>query len=398
MLKNWYLYSLLLFLSLLASCGREGRVNDRLEEIDTLLMEQADSADALLKGMAKEVDGLSEDTRMYYDLLRVKATDRSFGNHQTDSLIMRVVDYYEQHPEQKHLGEAYFYAGRVCAEVDNHAKRVLYYLELALMSDTTWLNDYWRSRILAQKGYMYQQNGLYEEAHDMAELARTYCQQIGDTMGVRICTEDIATVEEMSAMVPQDSASLVLLRQAIKGINEKARSKKIKLENDRLQQDTKPHGRTLVVLVAFFLCVLCGYIWWPKRRREVEPTKEAAPSEHDETPEPMRRNFYDPEVDELLQSRIKADKALRQSDWQTLEDHLLKSFPDFRTQLYAHYELSETEYRICLLIKMNVSPSNMARLLAMGNSSISQSRLRMQQKVFNGSGTAKDWDNYIQSL
>ena len=361
-------------------------------------MEQADSADALLEGMAKEVDGLSEDTRMYYDLLRVKATDRTFGNHQTDSLIMRVVDYYEQHPEQKHLGEAYFYAGRVCAEVDNHAKRVLYYLELALMSDTTWLNDYWRSRILAQKGYMYQQNGLYEEAHDMAELARTYCQQIGDTMGVRICTEDIATVEEMSAMVPQDSASLVLLRQAIKGINEKARSKKIKLENERLQQDTKPHGRTLVVLVAFFLCVLCGYIWWPKRRREFEPIKETAPSEHDEAPEPMRRNFYDLEVDELLQSRIKADKALRLSDWQTLEDHLLKSFPDFRTQLYAHYELSETEYRICLLIKMNVSPSNMARLLAMGNSSISQSRLRMQQKVFNGSGTAKDWDNYIQSL
>jgi len=34
----------------------------------------------------------------------------------------------------------------------------------------------------------------------------------------------------------------------------------------------------------------------------------------------------------------------------------------------------------------------------MSNSSISQNRLRMQQKVFNGSGTAKDWDNFVLSL
>jgi hypothetical protein len=51
-----------------------------------------------------------------------------------------------------------------------------------------------------------------------------------------------------------------------------------------------------------------------------------------------------------------------------------------------------------MLIKMEVSPSDIAKLMAMGPSAVSQNRLRMQQKVFNGEGTAKDWDKFILSL
>ena len=79
-------------------------------------------------------------------------------------------------------------------------------------------------------------------------------------------------------------------------------------------------------------------------------------------------------------------------------DYLHANYPNFRSDLYSHYPMSENEYRICMLVKMEVTPSNMAKLLAMGNSSISQSRLRMQQKVFNGQGTARDWDAYVLSL
>jgi len=389
---------LLLMACLLSACNREEQTNARLQEISSLLSVEPDSAYHLLMGMKEEMKEASEDNRMYYDLLCTRADDRLGREHKTDSVIMQVMNYYEQHPRQEHLAEAYFYAGRVCADVDNHAQRVLYYLELAQLCDTTWLNDFWRSRILAQKGYMYLRNGLFKEASDMQELARTYCQQIGDTMGVRICTEDLASIQEMAQMVPEDSASLAVLRQAIKSINEKARSKKLKLENERLQQDTKQGGHKLLIFIAILFCVLCGYILWPKRQKAEKTTPEQdKATESGENQSPACRKFYNPEVDELLQSRIKGDKALRQSDWQLIEKHLLEAYPEFRSRLYAHYELSETEYRICMLIKMDVSPSNMARLLAMGNSSISQSRLRMQQKVFNGTGTAKDWDKYIQN-
>jgi predicted transcriptional regulator len=51
-----------------------------------------------------------------------------------------------------------------------------------------------------------------------------------------------------------------------------------------------------------------------------------------------------------------------------------------------------------MLIKSEVSPTNIAKLMAISNSAVSQNRLRMQQKVFDGEGTAKDWDNFILSL
>jgi predicted transcriptional regulator len=51
-----------------------------------------------------------------------------------------------------------------------------------------------------------------------------------------------------------------------------------------------------------------------------------------------------------------------------------------------------------MLIKMEVSPSNIADLMAISKSAVSQNRLRMQQKVFDGEGTAKDWDKFVLSL
>ena len=111
-----------------------------------------------------------------------------------------------------------------------------------------------------------------------------------------------------------------------------------------------------------------------------------------------KRQFYDKDIDELLTTHIYNNKALKEADWKTIETGLLSTFPAFKEKLFSLYQLSDTEYHICMLIKMEVSPSNIAKLMAIGNSAISQNRLRMQQKVFGGKGTAKDWDKFILSL
>ena len=159
------------------------------------------------------------------------------------------------------------------------------------------------------------------------------------------------------------------------------------------------------LVMAGILLAVIGMWVWRRRKGDGQADMHAEPdvAAQDEEPSshplpPNHRAFYDAGVDEMLRSHIKADKALRPVDWRMVEERLLEAFPQFRSTLYSLYELSETEYRICMLIKMDTTPSNMARLLAMGASSVSQSRLRMQQKVFGGSGTAKDWDAFVQSL
>lgn len=72
-----------------------------------------DSALRLLGGWADSVPTVPERVRMYYRLLTVKAADKAYVTHMSDSIIRPVLDYYEQEGDRRLLPEAYYYAGRV---------------------------------------------------------------------------------------------------------------------------------------------------------------------------------------------------------------------------------------------------------------------------------------------
>ena len=46
-----------------------------------------------------------------YHLLTIKANDKAYITHTSDSLILSLVDYYEHGGDPVYLGEAYYYAG-----------------------------------------------------------------------------------------------------------------------------------------------------------------------------------------------------------------------------------------------------------------------------------------------
>ena len=48
---------------------------------------------------------------MRYKLLTIKANDKAYITHTSDSLILSLVDYYEHDGDPAYLGEAYYYAG-----------------------------------------------------------------------------------------------------------------------------------------------------------------------------------------------------------------------------------------------------------------------------------------------
>ena len=52
-------------------------------------------------------------TQMYYQLLTIKAKDKAYITHTSDSLIKNVVKYYEERKDRERLQETYYYAGRV---------------------------------------------------------------------------------------------------------------------------------------------------------------------------------------------------------------------------------------------------------------------------------------------
>lgn len=389
-MKRTVLFPILLII-LIASCTvRRNQYDAVLADIDNLTEVDADSARRRLAALHEEMDGVNKGTRAYYDLLCVKANDKAMVKHTSDSLICEVARYYEANRRSGHLPEAYYYVGRANSDIQNGEKALIYF-QKALLEDSVYVTTRLKSRIFAQMGYIYLRNGLLEDAISMQQLAHFYCKQIGDTLGMRYCEEDIQTIKALNQALPISEYSVKEKTAKVQQINTLVKSQILSNENTKLRTENEQNksvvwGIALSVTIIAVLTILLAFYFRRKKR-------EAAPQ-----PIPTTKRFYDKDIDHLLATHLHNNKVLKTSDWKTIETHLLKVFPTFKDKLYSLYNFSETEYHICLLIKTEVSPSNMSKLMATGHSAISQSRLRMQQKVFNGEGTAKDWDKFILSL
>lgn len=60
--------------------------------------------------------------------------------------------------------------------------------------------------------------------------------------------------------------------------------------------------------------------------------------------------------------------------------------------------MSDTEHKVCLLLKLQVRQKDIAATLCKKPNAISSIRSRPCQKVFRKKGKAADWDEFIMSL
>ena len=97
---------------------------------DSLTNACPDSAIALLKNIENTLQTEPETTQMYYRLLCIKANDKAYIPHTSDSLILPVLHYYIEKDDERHLPEAYYYAGRVYRDLGD-APQALDYFEKA---------------------------------------------------------------------------------------------------------------------------------------------------------------------------------------------------------------------------------------------------------------------------
>ena len=121
---KWGIVILLLgLLSLLCACGTRPYPSSLLTA-DSLASVRPDSALSLLKAL----EHMPLAHRMYYRLLCVKAADKAYLPHLSDSLIRPILHYYIKEGDPRLLPEAYYYAGRVYRDLGD-APQALDYFE-----------------------------------------------------------------------------------------------------------------------------------------------------------------------------------------------------------------------------------------------------------------------------
>ena len=89
-------------------------------------------------------------------------------------------------------------------------------------------------------------------------------------------------------------------------------------------------------------------------------------------------------------------EIMRENDWIELEETIEQLIPSFIPLLKNR--LNVIGYRICLLVKLEISTSSIAILLGLSSSAISKNRKVMLEKLCGRSGKPKDFDEYIRQI
>ena len=203
------LSSLLLVLLGFCACGH-GSYPSVLLRADSLASVAPDSARTLLARWADSVAHAPERVRMYHRLLTVKAADKAYMRHTSDTLIRQVVAYYEDGADPWLLPEAYYYAGRVYSDLGD-APQALDYFERAAEALPPKGREMLAGKIYSQMGTLFEHQQMYEEALEMFRRAYEYDVKAGDVRGQVFDLRDIG--DAYQGLEKTDSA-LVCIQKA----------------------------------------------------------------------------------------------------------------------------------------------------------------------------------------
>lgn len=95
----------------------------------------------------------------------------------------------------------------------------------------------------------------------------------------------------------------------------------------------------------------------------------------------------------------KMPKCITTDDWRGLQNHVDETYGGFilRLKELCPY-ISEKELQICLLIKIGITPTQMATIMFCSKQDISSVRSRLYAKLSGVKGSSKQCDQLIQSL
>ena len=191
-MKKGLFHILLLSMLCVVSCHRRPVYPPILYVADSLTNVAPQRALQMLDSIVGEMAEANKPTRMYYQLLTVKAKDKAYIPHTSDSLMLTLVDYYEHGGDKSLLPEAYYYLGSAYRDL-NDAPRALDYYQKAIdaMPDEEHLAV--KSKVYAQMGDLFTYQDLYSEALTKYKASYQIDLLQNDTIGLLYDLRDIAT-------------------------------------------------------------------------------------------------------------------------------------------------------------------------------------------------------------
>lgn len=85
-------------------------------------------------------------------------------------------------------------------------------------------------------------------------------------------------------------------------------------------------------------------------------------------------------------------------EWQQLFEFMDNALPQFRTIMYQNGTISDEQYKLCCLVRLGFSPSEIHVLMEMSKENVSATRRRLLKKILCMDGKPKAFDHFIKSI
>lgn len=168
----------MLMLSVCGGCSH--RKNERLARISDTISDNPALAIRCLDSMRPET--LTDADRHFYDFLWVKANDKAYVKHRSDSLILDVIDYYSSRKTDPLYPEALYYGGRVNSDLGDYPTALQYYHKSIDVVEERGTKAPFVHSLYSQTGRLLESMRLYDEAIPYIEAALQDTRALHDTI------------------------------------------------------------------------------------------------------------------------------------------------------------------------------------------------------------------------
>lgn len=176
---NIVLFSIVtLILSVCGGCSH--RKNERLARISDTISDNPTLAIRSLDSIRPET--LTDADRHFYDFLWIKANDKAYVKHHSDSLILDVIDYYSSRKTDPLYPEALYYGGRVNSDLGDYPTALQYYHKAIDVVEERGIKASFVHSLYSQTGRLLESMRLYDEAIPYIEAALQDTRALHDTI------------------------------------------------------------------------------------------------------------------------------------------------------------------------------------------------------------------------
>lgn len=179
-------------LFVLAGCHGDKQYDDLLQQADSIMNINDDSAKVAIKLLDKakpQLNDFSKAQRMRYQLLYHKAMNKADILFSSDSIMKNVAAYYEKHGTSNERMLAYYMLGCVYRDIHEAPLALEYYNKATEQADTVSQDcDYSTLyRIYSQMGVLFEKQYLFNQEFIVYNKATKYAYMAKDTLNALLC-------------------------------------------------------------------------------------------------------------------------------------------------------------------------------------------------------------------